>query len=482
MTMLRKLNVRLALSHMLPVLATVLILGAVLLYQLERRYLLNNFAIELAAQGAIIASLTRDEPALWRSPLLAQILTDQLSESSTTQIMLIDPSGRILASAGFQGETVEGLSENVVVQTALGGQASWSVDHSMPRSDQVMDVAVPVSSYSDRVVGVVRLAHSLDEIQRRLQPMRLVVLMALLIGGGFSLILGLFLARSLAAPLTRLTTAVAGFNPLRAPPEVPETGPDEIRALAATFNHMGRRLHELERTRGALLSGVVHELGRPLGAIKAAAQTIENTTNAAHVDEPLVHELASGINDYVDQLRYQIDDLALLAEVEVQGPTVILEPVDLGELIYSQCQRYSVLAKQRQLTLDCRPHPELPLIQADPHRLDQILGNIIHNACKYTAPGGSIAVTAELAPMPDQSPGVAVDVTDSGPGIPPQEQERVFEFFYRSPSQRRIHQGMGIGLALARQLAEAHGGSLTLESSVEAGSTFTLHLPLSPNV
>lgn len=479
--MLRKLGVRLALSHALPVLATVLILGAALLYQLERRYLLDTFAIELAAQGTIIASLTRDEPALWRSPLLAQLVIDQLAESSTTQIMLIDPAGRILAATGFQGETAEGLSDNPVVQTALGGQASWSVDYSMPRGDQIMDVAVPVSGHGGQVVGVVRLSHSLDEIQQRLQPMRLVVLVALLIGGGFSLILGLFLARSLAAPLTRLTTAVAGFNPLRAPPEVPETGPDEIRSLAATFNHMGRRLHELERTRAALLSGVVHELGRPLGAIKAAAQTIANSHNTVPMNEALIHELASGISDYVDQLRYQIDDLALLAEVEVQGLTVHLEPVDLGELIYSQCQRYSILAKQRRLTLDCRPNPELPLIQADPHRLDQILGNVIHNACKYTAAGGSVTVAAELAPMPDQSPGVAVAVADSGPGIPPQEQERVFEFFYRSPSHRRIHQGMGIGLALARQLAEAHGGSLTLQSSVEAGSTFTLRLPLGPS-
>lgn len=477
MSILRKLNVRLALSHTLPVLVTVLILGAVLLYQLERRYLLDNFAIELAAQGAIIASLTRDEPALWRSPLLAQLVIDQVSESSSTQLMLIDRAGRILAVTGFQGETVDTLGDNPVVQTALGGQASWTVDYSLPRDDQVMDVAVPVVGYGGQVVGVVRLSHSLDEIQKRLQPMRWLVLVALLAGGGLSLILGLFLARSLAAPLTRLTTAVAGFNPLRAPPEVPETGPDEIRSLAATFNHVGRRLNELERTRAALLSGVVHELGRPLGAIKAAAQTIDNSQ-----DVSLIHELAAGIDEYVDQLRYQIDDLALLAEVEVQGLTVHLEPVDLDELIYGQCQRYASLAKQRALTLDCRLNPQLPLIQADPHRLDQILGNIIHNACKYTAAGGVITVTADSAPMPDQSPGVAVCVTDTGPGIPPEEQEHVFEFFYRSPSHRRIHQGMGIGLALARQLAEAHGGALTLKSSVDDGSTFTLHLPLNPNL
>src|SRR5690606_3014284 len=127
------------------------------------------------------------------------------------------------------------------------------------------------------VVGVVRLSNSLEEIRRRVAPLRFLFWITLGAGAGLSVLLGLVLAQSLAAPLQRLATAVAGFTPTSPPQPVPETGPTEVRTLAASFTRMGRRLYDLEQSRMVLLTGIVHELGRPLGAIKAAAQTIRGS-------------------------------------------------------------------------------------------------------------------------------------------------------------------------------------------------------------
>jgi two-component system sensor histidine kinase BaeS len=281
------------------------------------------------------------------------------------------------------------------------------------------------------------------------------------------------LARSLGAPLLHLTEAVARFSPEKSPEFLPEQGPDELKTLAITFNRQSRHLYELERTRKILLSGIVHELGRPLGSIKTAAQTIQHNE-----DRMLCAELAGGISDQIDQLRLQIDDLALLGELEVQGLLLNCEPVDLGELVEGQCRQFARLAAHQGLTLTCQLPAMLPLIVADPQRIGQVLSNLLNNACKYTPAGGHIQVLATVDSGQDGADAVLISVADDGLGIALSEQESIFQLFYRSPSQRRIHEGMGIGLALARQLVEAHGGSLEVVSLPGQGATFCLRLPI----
>lgn len=474
--MFHSLRTRLALSHTIPVLLFVALLGTTLLYQLERNYFLDNLAAELAAQGAIIASFMREEPQLWRSPEVAQFAIEQLQARMTAQIMLVDTSGRVIAASWFGNTDAVGRRvESQVVAAALAGKASWSINPNIPLQGQVLDVAVPVAVAPGRVLGAVRLSHSLEEIQRRLSPLRGLLWLTLGVGASLSLVLGLTLAQSVASPLRRLAQAVTRFQPNTPFEPVEEVGPTEIRTLAAAFNQMGARLVELESSRRALLTGIIHELSRPLGAIKAAAQTIRNSS-----DHDLAVELAMGIDDQVDQMRLQIEDLVLLSQLEHQGLRMVTGPVDLGELVEHQCRQFAGHAADRDITLTCHVHEELPLIEGDAKRLAQIVDNLIHNALKYTPAGGTVDVCAAANPADPHS--LTVTVVDNGPGIALAEQERIFQLFYRSPSQQRRHQGMGIGLALARQLAEGHGGTLTVASDEGRGATFTLRLPVRPPV
>ncbi len=483
--MLRSLRTRLALSHTIPVLFFVALLGTLLLYQLERNYFLDNLAAELAAQGAIIASFTREQPQIWRNPELAQFALEQLQTRITAQLMLLDANGRVIAASWFDADPVVGLPvDSPVVNAALRGQSTWSINYNVVLRGQVLDVAVPVTLAPNRIIGVIRLSHNLQEIQRRLAPLRTLVWLTVGLGAALSLAIGLALAQSVAAPLRRLAEVVGRFQPTVPLERVDESGPTEIRTLAAAYNQMGGRLVELESSRRSLLTGIVHELGRPLGAIKAAAQTISKSSAPDLAPDSaldLAKELATGIDDQVDQLRLQVEDLALLSELEYQGIRMTFAPVDMGELVEHQCRQAAVHANDRSITLTWRVSPTLPLITGDSKRIAQILDNLIHNAIKYTPAGGAVDVQAFV--KPEENPThLLVTVSDNGPGIALAEQERIFQLFYRSPAQQRRHQGMGIGLALSRQLAEKHGGAITVASEEGKGSTFTLSLPLQPVV
>jgi signal transduction histidine kinase len=474
--MLRKLRTRLTLSHTLPVLVMTGLLGLALLYLLETRYFLNSLVTELADQGKLIAQFEGSDAALWHDPALAENLVDQLRQRVSGRIMFIDPQGRLLASTSPQDQGLVGKTvETATIQKAMQGQLNWLVNYSARLREEVVDVAVPVLDEQGHVVGIVRLSRSLAQVQDRLVPLRWLVLVTLLFGTIIALTLSLLLARSLEMPLVRLTQAAVQLTPSSPPQPVPESGPDEIKTLAITFNQMAHRLYEADLSWKRLLVTIVHELGRPLGSIKVAAQAI---SSGAAPDQATMTELAAGIDQQVDQLRQAVDDLTLLGQTQVQELTLDRHPLDLIQIVGELCHQYTVPAHQKQITLTCQVIHEPPVVEADPARLRQIIDNLLDNACKYTPKGGQVSVRLDTEDNGAGSPPyVIVQVIDNGPGIAsPEEQEDIFRLFYRNPQQQRLHRGMGIGLYLSRRLAEAHGGSLVVESQPGKGSTFTLKL------
>ncbi len=469
--MWRGLSFRLGLSHILPILIIVPLLGIALLYQLERRFIFNEVTDELTAQGLQFAELTGDKAEIWQDATAAAAVLQHLHTRTPTRLLLADGQGKVLATSGGDDRPQIGqtITDSVVLR-ALQGQPSWTIDYSPGLHEEAIDVAVPVRDSQGSVIGLVRLSHGLPEVQERLVPLRWIVLVTLFIGAGLAFVLGLILARSLSTPIVELTKATAQFQLNTRPKALPETGPQELKVLAATFNTMIKRLYELQRTRQLLLSGIIHELSRPLGSIKMAAHAIQSDQDVA-----LHNELATGIHEQVEQLRLHIDDLALYGQLELQAFALNREPLELPTLVAQQCQQFRYLVDQKQLTLTNQVTAPLPVIDGDAKWLAQIIGNLLHNACKYTPPGGQVILAAQVE---EPSNSLILTITDTGPGILPAEQEKIFTLFYRNPDQRRIHQGMGIGLALSRYLAEAHGGRLTVQSTLDQGATFRLTLPL----
>ncbi|MFN8439673.1 MAG: ATP-binding protein [Caldilineaceae bacterium] len=472
--MFRSLHTRFALSHTLPILVFVPLLGLLLLYQLERRFFLDYLARDLADEGKVIAEFTQLIDQIWFDPAFARALQNDLqSRVPDASVEILNRDARLLASPfASDSNRIGDIIQSATIEQALKGQASWAVDATASGDERLIDVAVPVIDDNDQVIGIIRLFRRLTDIQDRLNELRWLVLITLATSGVITLAIGLLLARSLSIPLLRLQEFVTHFTPEKKPEALPENGPYEVAMLATAFNRMSSRLFDLERTRKLLLAGIVHELGRPLGSIRMAAQTITSSSDNA----TLTSELSQGIKTQVDALSLHLNDLALLGEMDIHTLQLDRHPTDLNELVTAQVQQFQSLASQKQQILSLEIDPALPILEVDARRIEQIVGNLLHNACKYTPEHGKITLTTRLE---DQQ--ALITVGDNGAGIAHGEEERIFEFFYRNPAQRKIHQGMGIGLALARQLAEAHGGTLSVQSIFPHGSLFVLHLPISIN-
>lgn len=469
--MLRSLKFRLIASHFLPILVLVPLLSLLLIYLLETRFALNDIATELEVQGRLVARLTQYDWQAWTDPDRARPLMARLQVQLPARVYLLDRNGNLMVASGVVTATtkVPISSPNPdLIQQALRGEMARQIRYGLDAQSSSVDVAVPVVNEDQEVVGVVQLTQQLGTLGAQLSILRWSVFGTFAAGMLLAGLLSFILTRSVNRPLEHLTAATRNVRFDVRPDPVPVTGPSEIRTLAHTFNGMADRLYELEQGRRRLLRSIVHELGRPLGAIKAAAQVLGREGQ----DPALVDEMASGIDEQVDQLRRLLDDLALLAQSDVRDLELAVQPLDIGDLVQRECRRNEAKMADRSISLDCRVGEELPPIEADPVRIAQILGNLLDNAYKYTPGGGSVTVSTR-----GDGDAVVVRVADTGPGVASAEREQIFRFFYRAPDQNRVYEGMGIGLALSRRLAEAHGGSLTLAEADGGGACFELRLP-----
>jgi two-component system sensor histidine kinase BaeS len=173
------------------------------------------------------------------------------------------------------------------------------------------------------------------------------------------------------------------------------------------------------------------------------------------------------------RIQHVVEDLAHLYEQNLGTLELQREAVSLETWLPRILSPWKVVAQEKHLHWEVNLPPSLPTVLADPIRLAQVIGNLVDNAIKYTPPGHAVTVSAG-----QEEARAWVSVADDGPGIPQEEQTQIFTPFYRGGQGIRIKKGMGLGLSIARDLAEAHGGQITLVSIPGKGSRFTLWLPL----
>lgn len=224
-------------------------------------------------------------------------------------------------------------------------------------------------------------------------------------------------------------------------------------------------LRHLERVRTDFVANVSHELRTPLTTIRAMAETLQEE----HGDTVLRERFLAKIMSEVDRLSLIAEDLLILSSAE--SNPVRKQACDIGEILASVVHQLRRKATQKGLTLTYTG-PNHLMIEANPSQINQVAINLIDNALNYTAEG-SVAVTVE-----ETEDVVRFDVTDTGMGIPSEHVGRIFERFYRVDKGRsRATGGTGLGLSIVKHIAESHGGKVTVDSSLNKGSTFTVELP-----
>jgi two-component system, OmpR family, sensor histidine kinase BaeS len=238
------------------------------------------------------------------------------------------------------------------------------------------------------------------------------------------------------------------------------------------FNSLAERLHSLEEARHQLLANMVHELGRPLGALQSGVEALRG---GADEDPALRHELLAGMDAEIHRLRRLLDDLSR-HYAQALGPLELKRrPIDLAEWLPLILIPWRETAERKGLQWVITLPIDSLTIVIDPDRLAQAVGNLISNAIKYAPVGGAVSIRVECDPET-----VRIHVTDTGPGLALDEQARIFEPFNRGQTAWRFPQGIGLGLTIARELVVAHGGRLTVTSTPGHGSQFTILLPQNP--
>jgi two-component system sensor histidine kinase BaeS len=270
-------------------------------------------------------------------------------------------------------------------------------------------------------------------------------------------------------PLRLLARAMSTMADGRAPRPVQTSGPEELILLAQSFNSLIERLEHEAGTRKQLLANLVHELGRPLGALRSAIQAL---AGGADQNPELKAELLNGMDMQTRGLERLVEDLTQLYDRERGTLQIERMPTDLNQWFKTSTQTWQALAAEKGITWSTKAD-RLPSHEIDPVRLSQAWGNLLSNAVKFTPHGGEIEVAAEHTRGE-----IRFRVTDNGPGLSAEDQEKVFVPFFRSNHSQRFPQGMGLGLSIAEELVRAHMGYIEFQSELGQGSTFIICLPL----
>jgi two-component system OmpR family sensor kinase len=295
----------------------------------------------------------------------------------------------------------------------------------------------------------------------------------ILLAGAFALLLALLLAylisRWVAAPLQKMSGAAIAVAEGRRT-QVELSGPDEVRALGQAFNQMTRRVHASQESQRDFVANVSHELKTPLTSIQGFAQAILDGT-ASTPDS--LKRAAQVIYDESGRMHRLVLDLLDLARLDAGTADLARAPLDLAQLLRAVAEKFAPQSQETQVQLSAEIG-ELPGFIGDGDRLSQVFTNLVDNALKHTPAGGQVAIRARR-----NGEWVEVSVADTGPGIPPEELTRIFERFYQLDKARKggAGHGVGLGLSIARQIIQAHNGTLTAQSKAGEGSVFVVNLP-----
>ena len=353
------------------------------------------------------------------------------------------------------------------------GSQRYQIGQKLTRSE--LRQAIPVE-VNGQVVGSMVLDLP-AEADRRADPspeadflrrINLAILLSALGATAIALVLGILLARAISRPVRELTEATQIVALGDFGHQVPVRTQDELGELAKSFNQMSADLAQASQLRRQMTADIAHELRTPLSVILGYTEALSD--GKLH-GSPGMYQAMYG---EAQLLSHLVDDLRTLSLADAGELTLNRLPVAPGDCLERTAASQAALAAHQSVEVRVQVAPNLPLIEADRERIAQVLGNLMSNALRYTPAGGTITLSAEAA-----AESVLLRVSDTGPGIEPDHLPHIFQRFYRADESRTTNGESGLGLAIAKSLVEAHGGTITVESIVGQGTTFTVALPAS---
>jgi two-component system, NtrC family, sensor histidine kinase GlrK len=336
------------------------------------------------------------------------------------------------------------------------------------RVDALIDSARDVLAINNRVVDreVERLRVSAENVQRN-------IILLLIFSTAVALAIALALTRYIARPIAEIDGAIRQLGGADFSQPIAVRGPEDLRYLGRRLDWLRRRLDEFETQKNRFLRHVSHELKTPLTALREGAELLND--QVAGPLAPPQRQVVGIMRDNSVKLQRLIEELLDYQRALHAAASLEVKSISLESLVEEAVKPHELAAQAKSLRLAIEAEPAM--VEADPEKLRSIVDNLVSNAVKFTPPGGTVTVSArEIAGE------AIIEVLDTGPGVPQEERESIFNLFFRgrrtenaTASGGRV-KGTGLGLAIARELVEAHGGRIAVLGG-EAGGHFRVTLP-----
>ena len=318
--------------------------------------------------------------------------------------------------------------------------------------------------------GVLVYISQVQEIYESLRDIQLRILFWLIIVAAAVMLVNVFVLRTITRPITELNEGISRMSRGDFSARVNVRGRNEFAGLASAFNSMSERLEQLDNSRNQFVSNTSHELKTPLSTIKILIETL---LYQEPIDPGMTKEFLTDVNKEIDRLNRIVSDLLTLVNIDSGSMKLNLTDVDVSSLLDVPVKRLAPLARENGIELEYSARDSL-VVTGDAVKLQQVIYNVIDNAIKYTPRGGEVHCALSRSGRM-----AVIRIADTGEGIPAEDLPHIFDRFYRVDKARsRETGGTGLGLSIVKQIVVSHGGTITPESEIGKGTTFTIQLPL----
>ncbi len=433
-------------------------------------YMLTEKNNNLLSQGAILADqIAPSFSAIEKKDRRVYIeqTLKSYSININARVLLVDTNGLVISDA-YDDYKGRNLSDLKVVKNALLGSSSSKL-YSFDDIGQAIYTCLPIN-YSGEIIGALLMSSSPQDVHDRIENIlgdfyglsALVILV--------TLIFSILLTDIFSKPLLELTSVVRDISPGSKVKKIKIHSHDELGVLSESMNLMIARLTAMDDLRKKFVSDVSHELRTPITSLKIIAQTM---LDSRPQNVGVYEDFMADIDGELDRLNDIIDTLLNLTNLDQAKVELKISQTNLNTLIEQCIKTLKPIAQKKGIELTYHAKHDVD-IELDIIRIRQCIINMVGNAVKYTRSGGAVHVS-----LTNNRENAIITIEDNGIGIPEEDIPHIFERFYRVDSARsRSTGGSGLGLAIAQQIIILHGGTIKLQSQVNAGSKFILSLPL----
>lgn len=418
---------------------------------------------------------------------IEKIFDGVMNINPSLEIYLLDTNGKILSFYAPEKKILLDRINLIPVKQFIstnGNELILGDDPRHPADQKVFSAALVMNdSVQQGYIYVVLAGDKYESVSKNLSNNYLLQVgsRAMILTLLATLIVGLIIIRIITRNFTRILEVMQKFSGGEMTARIKMQSSGEINQVSEIFNEMADvltanmdKLKELEILRRELVANVSHDLRTPISIIRGYIETLQmkETTLTPSERRAYLGTVAASIN----KLEKLVNELFELSKLEANQTKPLKEPFFISELISDIMNKYQLLAKEKNVDLVSFISTELPMVFADVALIERVMQNLLDNAIKFTPEGGKIIVRTEASDN-----GASITVSDTGEGIPENEQEKILSRYYTSGNFRQSKNSSGLGLAIVKRILDLHNSPLIINSKINQGSSFSFSLPVYKN-